>query len=1755
MITQLKGKRIFVLLVVLLFFNMPFISALDISDVRVEDVTDRSAVVKWETDESADSFVSYGEDKEELKTIGDTKSVEEHSFGLDRLSASTKYYFKIKSGETEDNKDGDFYTFKTLEKDTIAPSLEVELPFKIAGDELEVTGITEAGSEVRVYVNENMRGKVSAEEGEFSFSVSLLENEWNDILIEAEDKAGNVGELTGKVFADMKKPELELEDLPEVTAENTVLLKGKINEKCSIKIFVNERSVFELEGDKIEKEISLQEGKNEIKITVKDEAGWEVTEDFTVDSDTAPPQVRFELGKGAEYYQGRAETDISGDTEAGAAVYLYVYRRLGYEYKPEFDKAWMKVTADEEGKFTFKDVDLECKTCGLKVSAPKLVPAGLLDVSILPLETAEETQKWTYYVYVIAEDRTGKTGSAQRIVNVNTCYTANWAFDVQSIAQFQAPLRLDPGLLDEGREMISAWFNLSYRGDGVPSIDPATGRITEPAFKIVGVRFEKACTQGMQEDDAFKIGCNILPRIGKDLPNGDKTAHFVTWNLHSAAELSDAEDDFWNEFSKRVLMFPLKIMVSYRERAADGIWGETKTQVTCYDLGYFVDIPLDSQKLLPDWLVNEGVEGLEWGIDKIDTVKPYLEKAILVSGVGCIAGFLTKTVVRYFRIVTSKLEAWFTRLEPDKEKRCPVNQNDLYLESTIRDWEELEKERVLTGESTLPDDYTSKKLENKCPQTAGMWKLESALDQLYRWSCDRFLCRKVPAGWTSGAEEKQVQSVILKQQQCAVTSSGIPLTEVKDCQKFIEKQTVAVIGQSSIAASYTKSNPSYFCYQDTNGDLYIMDDSPSSQAGIDDKLKERGVFRLHLIGNIGSRITESANLKTDLLAYQPYGSNSFIIGKDITCKNLCNSPKKPGYESDTKNGDANGCYTEDTDGSGNIVLKDASGYKIRHEDVYSAGYTKDCFIAEGIDEMEQCVCVGAEEKKKTYFKEGKLRTAAKEDDGLAEAWSYRQAAIFRETNNKIGTYYPEWRYYSERDLSGAFGADYLLDYLNSGVENKEVHEVNPFTQHLGAFQSLCLTGINARLMMLRNVMQGLRDCLYEAKYTGLHDAGTCKTLFTQHVCGLIYKTIAYFFTGCSPFNFEDVGKEGAFEDVMAVAEAGFGSIPQAMQYSIDEIQGDYGNAKLNEFFATGVQGFAQSMCMAAFGFDFPMGFDFIMDAAYAVPMKTTVHVIPAERELATYNPKIGTVVYNYNVGAIILPGCKIRSYKVYLKAVGPEDAGRPGVQCGTQGCDSMNLMSQTLETQRTHPLEGGMGFELKQGNPVDLPILAPQKIDSLYRYDHVVIELQLDKFEDAEACFDEGYNDGKFYFPITDVSAPADVVCQVQPTTGKYYCPSLTSFFGEMGLAYLEDPYVTCWNKMTETWVYCETPNLFLKDDRIKVRAHVVSDGKGQCLKPTVSGIQQEVLPRLIPENVPGLTTWEFDLGVVNEVMLSGFNSRMGKISSESNVGCQEVILMGEAPSVMSSGTFRFYYETAGEEKYRLKIPQGVIVDSPYSKSGDYLTLGNMIGLSLDDINKAVLNLNGFKVKNVLGRADFSGRNQCVYQITGTSNILTSNYKDISARFDLMYQDETGGCYYTNQLVKTAVGKNSHTQRIRLQKDEILVQELTSIHEAFIGQDFDYVFSAAKDIVNQGRKNIGEVTAIYYLAAVDVIKWNRAKTGQEDQEQYKSHVKHLLNLFFNAGYPSEVIESNEYKKINCYLCKIADQLGITDYASRCHGVC
>jgi hypothetical protein len=1875
MVLRNKIKSMCILLVLLMFLNLSFASALQISNVRSEDVTDSSAIIKWETDTAANSFLEYGQNVGSLRRIGDSNLVTNHQLLVDDLVPETNYVYSVQSNSMVDNNNGSYFSFMTPIPDIIAPGLQVELPEAIKGNTVDIFGKTEIGSQVSLFVNEVARGTTTAIatlvdendsisitsvdannnlQGSFSFvNVLLTEDTLNTIKVKSSDRSGNIKEFNGVVFADSTGPKLTLQTLPEVVTENSIVIKGSADQNSTLEIFLNNRSIFKEDGiTTFEHAATLSEGINKIVVMASDVAGWETKEVVLVNLDAEPPKVDFEIVEGSEYYEGRASTNIVGETKPGAKVFLYVFRETGTRGGPDFSKAVDQVLADDEGKFTFVDVSFPPPPfTSWKQLAPKEVPAGLEEILISPLSELANEQRKSYKIYIIAEDNLGRSDYAPaKSVNVNTCFTGN-AFDITPITQFQAPFRLDPGLMEEGRESIQAVFNLTYRGGAVAFGDARSGRENK-AYEIIGTpQFRRACTQGMSESDDYGIGCKLLQSSMKVVPNFDKTGFYVTSDLRRADEFveRDEENNPWEKFQKSKLKLPIKIVINYKERnnpgeqRTSGTWSQSKTEVFCYDLSYFVDVPIESSDMIPDFLVDGALPALNDTINAIESVKPFLDTAMMVTGVSCVGSFLTGIVVQVYRQFISHFEPWTTRLKPDSEK-CPdvTGQFDLYLEDTIKNWQELEghPDILQGGRHSFPEDYQNKNLDKLCPQTANAWGIEEFFDVFYRATCDRFFCRAVPAEWTSEAKEEEVVNVVQSQLQCSATANGPYLEVVENCRDVLETNPTAT------KTLLLKKKDAFKCFRDSKGIIYYVDNSlPENKAT--SSLIKRNIWSLTPIDRIG----EPGKIPADnLITYKPPGSERYMVAPDVSCSDMCDRvgdyvPVNDGYQIEEvkgtvsarpsrlsgkvgeKTGDwkrvahtdkykfefddkssiegeydsasgkikpisiggapgtvaakmggssdfsfndlfgvtpvtssddkGNFCYrvegaslgTQATEGS-DYKLKGQGEAKVTKGKV-RAGYSKDCFVDDQ-GERYQCVCK-LDEKALDKRPTGK-REAVREINNKAEEWEYRQDAIYRETFKQAGTYYPEYRYYSGRDFTGAFGLDYGFDNFkdfetdaNGDVTKNEktTAQINPHTQTWGTFQAVCLPGINSRLEILQSVLVGLRNCLKEAKYTGLHDAGMCKTIFTQYVCSLFYKFLTIFTNSCSPISLSDVSLDIDPTDggLSAAADAGFGAIPRALSSSTQKVRGDYANANLENFFASGTQGFAESLCLAAFGYDFPMGMDFIMDSAYSFSTKTSVFLPIASRELSTFNPAKGTATFNYNLAGTILPGCNIRGYKTYLKCIGPEDSDRPNVQCdNNEGCDCLRPSSfdSPFQGEKTYQIRDGTSFTgLDRNQMFDLPIPSPQKVSSNFRYDHVVVEINLDQGETSETCFDDGYRNGDkagiFYFPITPIQSAGGINCFVDGTSGKFICPEIKGFFGG-STTYFEHPYMRCANSDDENFVSCETGNMFLLtnkngvSDEIIVKPYMQLGGEAACLviKDSSGLISKAPIP--IPAGISGPFSPTVNLGSVSDSMISGSGvASIGLISSKGSPGCKRVNTLSSPSSSQSVPRNELIFKFAKlGSGIKLTIPDTYGIPNEFGRTTEgVVTFEGREELTRQQVDEMVFETQGFRFNGVLGNAE-SG--SCVYQINPGTTSVSSSVRPLRITASLYRLPESGSCASVTSrdlFPKGALGLPTHPQTIIIQSEASELSEARGIHAQFLEGKYPAVIAMAKRIINNQEGSFDAARAFYYNVASLIM-----------QESRDAEIRAVLDQYFSREFSSDTEKRGEFKKIDAYMCEI-----------------
>lgn len=95
-----------------------------ISNISSPDIKNMAATITWTTDIAANSYVVYAlstgfSNSTETGSISETTS---HSVALSGLTASTTYYYYVKSGDARDNNAGEYYSFTTT-SDTTAPTI------------------------------------------------------------------------------------------------------------------------------------------------------------------------------------------------------------------------------------------------------------------------------------------------------------------------------------------------------------------------------------------------------------------------------------------------------------------------------------------------------------------------------------------------------------------------------------------------------------------------------------------------------------------------------------------------------------------------------------------------------------------------------------------------------------------------------------------------------------------------------------------------------------------------------------------------------------------------------------------------------------------------------------------------------------------------------------------------------------------------------------------------------------------------------------------------------------------------------------------------------------------------------------------------------------------------------------------------------------------------------------------------------------------------------------------------------------------------------------------------------------------------------------------------------------------------------------------------------------------------------------------------------------------------------------------------
>ncbi|MBW2995965.1 fibronectin type III domain-containing protein [Candidatus Woesearchaeota archaeon] len=1357
-----KITAIIALVMIQLMITMPLVSALQISGIKAEDITDSFAVITWQTDEPADSRVFYGTDRAAPSDVEtNIERIFNHSIFIGNLAPSTTYYYKVKSVSStdteEDDNNGGMYAFQTPQRDTTPPHIDVDIPQYINSPRIDIVGTTEPLTRLELYINGILRRTFNPKERrEFNFlNVELTAFQPNEIRLAATDSAGLTTEKTFTTTVDLTIPEITLDALPSMTTDPSIVVSGTISETSFLEIYRNEELVSGGRIKDFEITINLVEGENTIRLKAIDQAGNVDEESASITLDTTAPELKnLKPADTTFFYEGATQVDISGNTEPFAKVEVYIN-------KAPDGNPHLKGQASSTGRFEFDYVDLE------GISFGPITIKGELNGEYIPVspeeleeevEILEEQEARTIKVTFVVTDQAGHTAQEEISYTIGTCYAGGANWDIANLIEHQSPSMLNPASLKQGTGIISAVFNLSYQGFGSNA-------------SIIDVEFVKACEADMMKKGKYEISCRILqdpPNVR--ISNDRKNMWYLVYNLNA---LSDYEEEFleWpikpGDIEDEIL-FPFKIKITYSHKIDDE--QITEGQTTCRTLAFAIDTSRIDPRDVPlvDWLIEEGPEILNKTINRINENLDKINQAVRISAIACFAGFAVRIIARGIRTWKSWADYRLDKVMKDDDgTKCPPPGS-----GKANPKHKLTPDGKLTKGMTQ-DDLTNTELEERCKSAFKGWNYEASAYKFFRWSCDRFLCSSAPAAWTSGKSPEEVAVRIERSILCSKTEGTEGLILMRPSAEECKEKTAS---KKPLCWIYKGD---YYTYKaDAKGENVILK--------IDDDISPVSKKEIEVVGK--GRTVQLSKEET------------------VTCKKLC---KGEGYEEKES-----GC--KDSTTASKIIAGEKDPVTGLVKQPFSRVITtaKEC-----LDRDEICLCTKKDpENTLANPPQDTLDLVEKTVSAgdLKDFWDYRY--------DKLGYSYNKYVYYEGRDQSACFGAN---SFISPGEAYLDPSNTVP------AFQCLCTTQIRNRILLLRNILQGLYNCLEQIKATGEADAGVCKEFFTQYLCEWIAEILTSLIKGCTPWTGAKISNVTTDR-----IRAGAATIRDAVAGTTSDLLDQYPSSALEDFIGVGQGAIAKKICLGALTGDWGWDFDAFLDTAYSVPYKTSARAYPASRRYITWNPDTEIATYQYDVAWMLAPGCEIDSYSVELVCATNYDLSFPGARCEIEpqgndmpiekcdcyGADSRHDQSKAGPSKPIYTSTGGLSQGVFQDGNRNL------NAENVYRYDNVKISLNVKNEGDYEKCIPDankvGGKRGVFYSSLRDRTALDIIACRWNLVKGEFVCDAGTLLWDQRGKAYFGN--IRCDEDGRK--ISCEQKTWY-KGDNIRIdNIPIYLRGKEQCL-------------------------------------------------------------------------------------------------------------------------------------------------------------------------------------------------------------------------------------------------------------------------------------------------------------------------------------
>jgi hypothetical protein len=298
--------------------------ALSIYNVRIESITENSAIVKWQTDKDSDSTVFYGINRPPSQRKDNASYTKNHSVELTNLMEDRKYFVNALSRTNVESAFDDnrtySYSFNTLKGAAALEGINISVPTAATLSEIKsavntsritISGITEPGSTVRFFVNspripsqiiETGRYGIDVNEtGYFAGTILLYETVYqgiaglNNITIRMYSADGKETSVSRLVVVDTASPRLFIQPIASPRNNSAVAVAGSVSEQSNVTLnYMGRQETVALTNNTFNKSITFgADGNYTLNITATDNAGNTARQSYNIIIDTRRPSITF----------------------------------------------------------------------------------------------------------------------------------------------------------------------------------------------------------------------------------------------------------------------------------------------------------------------------------------------------------------------------------------------------------------------------------------------------------------------------------------------------------------------------------------------------------------------------------------------------------------------------------------------------------------------------------------------------------------------------------------------------------------------------------------------------------------------------------------------------------------------------------------------------------------------------------------------------------------------------------------------------------------------------------------------------------------------------------------------------------------------------------------------------------------------------------------------------------------------------------------------------------------------------------------------------------------------------------------------------------------------------------------------------------------------------------------------------------------------------------------------------------------------